>query len=296
MKLITNKLKVKVGEGKRRLRLFISALLAISAYVYLIVNAYGTNEEEVFIEFPLTSIATFFVVYLLISLSYWVIEGFNEEDKKKTVTPVKEHTTRQDADSLATSFIRNAGNNFDRFCSKEGYTKLFQYNGPFFAWSMLWLAIRKSSKPDDVLRKIIIEALNKVLEVNHSHTLKAVDAHLREKAGPDAMGFAESGELIGLEIDRMFRETNGVFVSRLEEGINISLSRMQSGERHKFVPILDLLMARNSKTGTASEFDNMSDDNFEYIFLEQCVENFTKAQNMAFKILQEYRVDHPKSL
>lgn len=293
MKLIPTKLNVRVSEGKRRLRLVLSALIAVSVYIYLLVDAYRLRDEEVFVEFPLVCVAVFVVTYFLITLMYWVIDGFEKEKSKTQASPRSASTTRQDAGSLATSFIRNTGNNFDRFCSKEGYSKLFQHNGPFFAWSLLLLALRKTSKPDDALRKILTESLNRVLKVNHEHTLKAVDGYLKDQVGNEAMGFKESGKLIGLDMDRMFKETNAVFVQRLEEGIKVSLDRVKSDEKYKFVPILNLLMARNSGTGAATQFDSMSDDEFEYIFLEQCVEGFTKAQNMAVKIMQEYRIDNP---
>jgi hypothetical protein len=293
MKLIPTKLNVRVSEGKRRLRLVLSALIAVGVYIYLLVDAYRLRDEEVFVEFPLVCVAVFVVTYFLITLMYWVIDGFEKEKSKTQASPRSASTTRQDAGSLATSFIRNTGNNFDRFCSKEGYSKLFQHNGPFFAWSLLLLALRKTSKPDDALRKILTESLNRVLKVNHEHTLKAVDGYLKDQVGNEAMGFKESGKLIGLDMDRMFKETNAVFVQRLEEGIKVSLDRVKSDEKYKFVPILNLLMARNSGTGAATQFDSMSDDEFEYIFLEQCVEGFTKAQNMAVKIMQEYRIDNP---
>lgn len=295
MKLIPSKLNVRVSEGKRRLRLVFSALIAVGVYIYLLVDAYRLREEEVFVEFPIVCVAVFLVTYFLITLVYWVIDGFEKEKPKTLVSSGTASATRQDAGLLATSFIRNAGNNFDRFCSREGYSKLFQHNGPFFAWSILWLALRKTFEPDEVLREILIESLNRVLKVNHDHTLKAVDGYLKDQAGNEAMGFEESGKLIGLDMDRMFKETNAVFVQRLEEGIAVSLNRIKLDEKNKFVPILDLLMARNSGTGAVSEFDSMSDDEFEYVFLEQCVEGFTKAQNMAFKIAQEYRIDNPKS-
>lgn len=289
MNLIPSKWNINVGEGKRRFRLVLSALIAIGVYIYLLVDDYSLSEKEVLVGFPLASIAVCFVTYLLITLMYWVIDGFEKEKPKELASSETASITRQDARSLATSFIRNTGNNFDRFCSKEGYSKLFQHYGPFFAWAILWLALRKTSKPDDALREILIESLNKVLKVNHNHTLKAVDSYLKEQIGADAMEVQESRKLIGLDMDRMFKETNAVFVKRLEEGINVSLNHIASDGKHKFVPILDLLMARKSGTGAGSEFDSMNDDEFEYIFLEQCVESFTNAQNMAFKIMQKYR-------
>jgi hypothetical protein len=292
MKLISTKWNVNVSEGKRRLRLVLSALMTVGVYVYLLVDDYEWRDEEVLIWYPLASIAVCLATYVLITLMYWVVDGFEKEKAKGTGTLGKDQHIRQDVGSLATSFIRNIGNNFDKFCSKEGYSKLFQHNGPFFAWAILWLAIRKTSKPDNELRGILIESLNRVLKVNHDHTLKAVDGYLKEKSGAADMGFEESGKLIGLDMGRMFKETNDIFVRRLEDVITISLGRIKADEKYKFVPILNLLMARNSGTGAAAEFDSMSDEEFEYIFIEQCIEGFTKAQNMSFRIMQEYRTDN----
>jgi hypothetical protein len=301
MNLIPTKLIIKVSEGKRRLRLFVSVLLAVGVYTYLLVDDYILRDEEIFVEFPLVGVAVYLVTYFLVTLTYWVVEGFEKEkkekkEKKEVMSSFGEAgVMRRDAGSLASSFIRNVGNNFDRYCSRKGYSNIFQHSGPFFAWSILWLAICKASKPDDVLRGIVIDSLNKVLKVNHDHTMKCVDGYLKEQSGAEAMGFEEYGRLIGLDMARMFKETYEVFVQRLEEGINISLVRVRADEKNKFVPILDILMSRNSTTGAVSEFDNMSDDEFEYVFLEQCVDGFTKAQNTAFSILQESRAQCSRS-
>jgi len=286
---------IKVSEGKYRLRLLISSSLAIGVYVYLVVEEYRLNKEEIFFVFPLLSILAFFVVYVFITLFYWVLEGFEKDNLTTLKKPSNNSLINHDIQSLVSSYIRRTGNQFDTFCTKNAYSQLFQYTGPFYAWSILQLALKNISTPDDKLNNLTIESLNRVVKINHEHTIKAVDGYMSKKSGAEAIGFAETGKLVGIDLNRMFNETNDVFVNRLDKAINTSLDRIQSDSKNKFVPILDILMARKSNSGTVSEFDKMNDDEYEYIFIAQCVENFTIAKKLAYKISQEYRQKNTKN-
>jgi hypothetical protein len=69
-----------------------------------------------------------------------------------TPVPQVQKPTHQDPLFRATSFVRNAGNRFDSYCSKNGFGQLFANPGPFFAWSILWLALRKAGCNDQRLK------------------------------------------------------------------------------------------------------------------------------------------------
>ncbi len=202
-----------------------------------------------------------------------------------TPVPQVQKPTHQDPLFRATSFVRNAGNRFDSYCSKNGFGQLFANPGPFFAWSILWLALRKAGCNDQRLKAITVEGLNKVLAVNNNLTMGVVNSSLKEKAGGSGPGLAEMNKLLGIDMDRMFNDSNKVFVDRLSAAIEASLQRELSGKENVFVPILDVLMSRNGPSG--SKFDHMSDSEFELIFADQCKDVYTTGSNMAAAILRD---------
>ena len=95
------KLNIKVNEGKRRLRLSISAISAIGTYVYLIVGAYRLEIENIFITFPLVSVLAFGVIYLLVTIFYWILEGFEKDKKAINTLTHKSSTTDKSVESLS---------------------------------------------------------------------------------------------------------------------------------------------------------------------------------------------------
>jgi hypothetical protein len=202
-----------------------------------------------------------------------------------SLVPPTQKPTHQDPLFRATSFVRNAGNRFDSYCSKNGFGQLFANPGPFFAWSILWLALRKAGCNDQRLKAITVEGLNKVLAVNNNLTMGVVNSSLKEKAGGAGPGLAEMNKLLGIDMDRMFNDSNKVFVDRLSAAIEVSLQRELSGKENVFVPILDVLMSRNGPSG--SKFDHMSDSEFELIFADQCKDVYTTGSNMAAAILRD---------
>ena len=202
-----------------------------------------------------------------------------------TPVPQVQKPTHQDPLFRATSFVRNAGNRFDSYCSKNGFGQLFANPGPFFAWSILWLALRKAGCNDQRLKSITVEGLNKVLAVNNNLTMGVVNSSLKEKAGGSGPGLAEMNKLLGIDMERMFNDSNKVFVDRLSAAIEASLQRELSGKENVFVPILDVLMSRNGPSG--SKFDHMSDSEFELIFADQCKDVYTTGTNMAAAILRD---------
>ncbi len=193
--------------------------------------------------------------------------------------------THQDPLFRASSFVRNAGNRFDSYCSKNGFGQLFANPGPFFAWSILWLALRKAGCNDQRLKAITVDGLNKVLAVNNNLTMGVVNNSLKDKAGSSGPGLAEINKLLGIDMDRMFNDSNKVFVDRLSVAIEASLERELSGKENMFVPILDVLMSRRGPSG--SKFDHMSDSEFELIFADQCKDVYTTGTNMAAAILRD---------
>jgi len=199
--------------------------------------------------------------------------------------PSAQKPTQQDPLFRATSFVRNAGNRFDSLCSKNGFGQLFANPGPFFAWSILWLALRKAGCSDQRLKAITVEGLNKVLAVNNNLTMGVVNSSLKEKAGGSRPRLAEMNKVLGIDMDRMFNDSNKVFVDRLSAAIEVSLQRELSGKENMFVPILDVLMSRNGPSG--SKFDHMSDSEFELIFSDQCKDVYTTGTNMAAAILRD---------
>ncbi len=201
------------------------------------------------------------------------------------LAPQVQKPTHQDPLFRASSFVRNAGNRFDSYCSKNGFGQLFANPGPFFAWSILWLALRKAGCNDQRLKAITVDGLNKVLAVNNNLTMGVVNNSLKDKAGGSGPGLAEINKLLGIDMDRMFNDSNKVFVDRLSVAIEASLERELSGKENVFVPILDVLMSRNGPSG--SKFDHMSDSEFELIFADQCKDVYTTGKNMAAAILRD---------
>ncbi len=201
------------------------------------------------------------------------------------LSPQVSKPTHQDPLFRASSFIRNAGNRFDSYCSKNGFGQLFANPGPFFAWSILWMSLRKAGSNDQRLKSITIEGLNKVLAVNNNLTMGVVNNTLKDKAGGSGPGLAELNKLLGIDMDRMFNDSNKVFVDRLSVAIEASLDREKAGHEQIFVPILDVLMSRNGPTG--SKFDHMSDSEFELIFADQCKDVSRTGANMATAILRD---------
>ncbi len=199
--------------------------------------------------------------------------------------PQVQKPTHQDPLFRASSFVRNAGNRFDSYYSKNGFGQLFANPGPFFAWSILWLALRKAGCNDQRLKAITVDGLNKVLAVNNNLTMGVVNNSLKDKAGGSGPGLAEINKLLGMDMDRMFNDSNKVFVDRLSVAIEASLERELSGKENVFVPILDVLMSRNGPSG--SKFDHMSDSEFELIFADQCKDVYTTGKNMATAILRD---------
>lgn len=209
--------------------------------------------------------------------------------KKRSQAPAPatqvQKPTHQDPLFRASSFVRNAGNRFDSYCSKNGFGQLFANPGPFFAWSILWLALRKAGCNDQRLKAITVDGLNKVLAVNNNLTMGVVNNSLKDKAGGSGPGLAEINKLLGIDMDRMFNDSNKVFVDRLSVAIEASLERELSGKENMFVPILDVLMSRRGPSG--SKFDHMSDSEFELIFADQCKDVYTTGTNMAAAILRD---------
>lgn len=209
----------------------------------------------------------------------------NKGIQTPTPVPQNQKPTHQDPLVRASSFIRNAGNRFDSYCSKNGFGQLFAYPGPFFAWSILWLALRKAGCDDQRIKAITVEGLNKVLAVNNNLTMGVVNSSLKDKAGGSGSGFAEISKLLGIDVDRMFNDSNKVFVDRLSVAIEASLERALFGKENVFIPILDVLMGRRGSLG--SKFDHMSDSEFEHIFADQCKDVYTTAANMAAAIMRD---------
>ena len=70
----------KTSEGKRRLRILASFLIAIGTYIYLLNNEYRVDDGELFFKFPIISIIASSIVFLLFTAFYWVLEGFSKKD------------------------------------------------------------------------------------------------------------------------------------------------------------------------------------------------------------------------
>lgn len=202
-----------------------------------------------------------------------------------TASPQAPKPTTQDPLFRAASFIRNAGNRFDSYCSKNGFGQLFANPGPFFAWSILWRSLRRAGCHDQNLKAITVEGMNKVLAVNNNLTMGVVNNSMKDKAGGSGPGQAEINKLLGIDMDRMFNDSNKVFVERLSAAIEKSLEKEDAGEGQIFVPILDVLMSRHGPTG--SKFDHMPDSEFELIFADQCKDVSTTGANMAAAILRD---------
>ncbi len=78
-------LKIKVSEGKRRLRIVVTALVAIFSYITIYQNTWGAGEDEIFIGIPILAALCGVIGYLAMNCIYWVVEGF-EKDKTKKIS------------------------------------------------------------------------------------------------------------------------------------------------------------------------------------------------------------------
>ena len=72
-----------------------------------------------------------------------------------------------------------------------------------------------------------------------------------------------------------------IFIGRLDEAITESLDRLNNDKENKYVPILSVLMGKGTEN---SKFSEMTDNEFEYLFLGIVSENFVYAKNMAFEL------------
>lgn len=74
-----------IGEGKRRLRIFVAILAGVASYLYLMATEEFRylESEQTFIQFPLISLVCSGLAYFAVLGFYWVVEGFA---KKKVAT------------------------------------------------------------------------------------------------------------------------------------------------------------------------------------------------------------------
>ena len=73
---------IKINEGRKRLRILLSVLSAIFFYVYLYTTEYKLDATELFFQFPIFSLGIFALIFIILTASYWVIDGFNSHEKK----------------------------------------------------------------------------------------------------------------------------------------------------------------------------------------------------------------------
>ena len=99
------KLNIKVTEGKRRLRLSISGFLAIGTYIYLIADAYRLEIESILIGFPFISTLAFGLAYLIVTILYWILEGFENEITDTDVLPLNNSNNDESIESLYKQYI-----------------------------------------------------------------------------------------------------------------------------------------------------------------------------------------------
>ena len=76
-------LKIKVSEGKRRLRVVVSALVAIFFYIAIYRNTWRPDGAEIFISIPISAVLCGAISYLAMNCIYWVVEGFERDKTKK---------------------------------------------------------------------------------------------------------------------------------------------------------------------------------------------------------------------
>lgn len=82
------KLNTKVSEGKKRLRLLVSSLIATATYIYFFVNEWSVDTGEALLAFPLLSALGFGLAFILFSAIYWVLDGFSKHGQEaKSQTP-----------------------------------------------------------------------------------------------------------------------------------------------------------------------------------------------------------------
>lgn len=77
------RLNIKVSEGKKRLRLLVSVLVAIATYIYFFVNEYRVSNGEALVQFPVLAVLGFVAAFILITAAYWVLDGFEKENVRK---------------------------------------------------------------------------------------------------------------------------------------------------------------------------------------------------------------------
>lgn len=111
-----------------------------------------------------------------------------------------------------------------------------------------------------------------------------VNNSLKDKAGGSGPGLAEINKLLWIAMDRMFNDSNKVFIDRRSVAMEVSLERELSDKENISGPILDVLMSRRGPSG--SKFDHMSDLEFELIFVIHCKDVYTTRTNMVAAIFR----------
>jgi len=110
---------IKVSEGKRRLRLFISILVAIFVYLFCLTirNLYW---DYVFIIYPIYSAISYLVMFLAITAVYWVLEGFHNNDTAKSKIKIYEANNLFDISKLFGIVCHKALMDFSGIKNKDG--------------------------------------------------------------------------------------------------------------------------------------------------------------------------------
>jgi len=70
--------KLKDHPGYKRLSYFVPFIIFIISYVLLMLNESRVSDDEAFVEFPIISGLIALFSYIILRITYWVIDGFRK--------------------------------------------------------------------------------------------------------------------------------------------------------------------------------------------------------------------------
>jgi len=77
-------MKLKDQTGFKRLALLVTLLSFVVTYIFLILNEGRVSDDEFLLEFPIIALLISLFTYILVRITYWVIDGFSKTDINKT--------------------------------------------------------------------------------------------------------------------------------------------------------------------------------------------------------------------
>ena len=162
--------------------------------------------------------------------------------------------------SQSSGFIRGISGKYLKVVRNRLGRVLFNDDGPYFAWSLLWLAILESEVGNKAILEGTVVGLSKVQAVNNRMTLGIVDKSIRQTSRPDHPGFLEMSEAIGIDVSGMLGYLTDQRVEYLDKAVRRCLIERKLGSPPNFVPLALGLMGRDRSPGSEAREDPSNEE------------------------------------